>query len=143
MLQYQNPAKKNNLTYFKNRTKVELNKEGQIEVKEFTDNIENQIQNDENSEQTQSTPTGTQEDAPTNQDISVTTDITASPTDSYPPNEPEFYPDETGKDGELNGSLDEVSIILSSLVFLDILKSFFCVFLCGKDEVANALYNSA
>ncbi|XP_055853875.1 uncharacterized protein LOC129917777 isoform X9 [Episyrphus balteatus] len=101
-----------------NAFKVEINKEGQIEVKEspspttseINNTDENQIvQNDEtNSEQTQiSTPTGLDENQSTTQDISVTTDITASPTDSYPPNEPAFGIDETGNGRDLNGSIDE------------------------------------
>ncbi|XP_055853877.1 uncharacterized protein LOC129917777 isoform X11 [Episyrphus balteatus] len=54
-----------------------------------------------------STPTGLDENQSTTQDISVTTDITASPTDSYPPNEPAFGIDETGNGRDLNGSIDE------------------------------------
>ncbi|XP_055853876.1 uncharacterized protein LOC129917777 isoform X10 [Episyrphus balteatus] len=64
--------------------------------------------NNPNAFKTQiSTPTGLDENQSTTQDISVTTDITASPTDSYPPNEPAFGIDETGNGRDLNGSIDE------------------------------------
>ncbi|XP_054736437.1 uncharacterized protein LOC129243435 isoform X11 [Anastrepha obliqua] len=84
-----------------NAFKVEVNKEGRIEVKEspqderdaaVTQGLENPL--NDNTSESLPTATTTADIEHIQQDISMTTDITASPSDSYPAND--GYLDESG-----------------------------------------------
>ncbi|XP_053965927.1 uncharacterized protein LOC128868160 isoform X17 [Anastrepha ludens] len=84
-----------------NAFKVEVNKEGRIEVKEspqderdaaVTQGLENPL--NDNTSESLPTATTTADIEQIQQDISMTTDITASPSDSYPAND--GYLDESG-----------------------------------------------
>lgn len=121
-----------------NNKKVEVNKDGQIEVKESQDVLNAAVSKALESPGQEATndsilPIDSLENIEQiTQDTSVTTDITASPTDSYPQteclNEKPSLDNTTGNDSALGDSTTEVSpcAIHVSWNFVPVL--FYCVF---------------
>lgn len=116
-----NHKKYQNISITKQNTqKVEVNKDGQIEVKESQDVLNVAVSKALESsglEANESLPVDSLENIEQiTQDTSVTTDITASPTDSYPQTEclnekPSLDNNNTGNDSALGESTTEVSSI--------------------------------
>lgn len=109
-------TKKKKNTKSNQTIKVEVNKDGQIEVNETEDVLNAAVAKALESEPLKALPLEKPEDIEQIiQDISETTDITASPTDSYNKSEclntetPSIN-DQTGNDSALGESATEVSL---------------------------------
>lgn len=118
--------------------KVEVNKDGQIEVIESQDALNAAVTKALESSELVSQPEALTVEQNIDEieqivaDISETTDITASPTDSYPKNEclntETGSQDNTGNDSALGESTSEVSFEkLFFYFFFEILKQIACL----------------